>query len=131
MERLRFNRCLGGLGTDLWAHVNKRLTDSGVDKQTPSSGNDVLGFLYTKNTEQITVTMQYALTANNSLPPLHYLIDCPAHPTCRQRLKDQLNPQQHSWTDNDIAALLIRKATIIPDIIFPLLKKDPLNSVII
>ena len=57
--------------------------------------------------------------------PIHYLINCPAHPTCRQRLIDQLTPQQHSWTDRDIVALLIRKATIIPDIILPLLKKDP------
>ena len=57
--------------------------------------------------------------------PIHHLINCPAHTTCRQRLKDQLIPQQHSWTDHDVAALLIRKATIIPDIILPLLKKDP------
>ena len=36
-----------------------------------------------------------------------------------------LRPQQHSWTDHDTAALLIRKATITPDINLPLLKKDP------
>jgi len=36
--------------------------------------------------------------------PIHCLINCPAHPTYRQRLKGQLTPRQHSWTDVDIAA---------------------------
>jgi len=57
--------------------------------------------------------------------PIHYLIHCPAHPAARQRLKHHLTPQQHGWNDRDIAALLIRKATIIPHIIMPLLIKDP------
>lgn len=57
--------------------------------------------------------------------PVHYLVSCPAYPACRQRLKDQLTPEQHTWTDREKAALLIRKSAIIPHIIIPLLNKDP------
>ena len=57
--------------------------------------------------------------------PIHYLVGCPAYPTARRLLLDHLSPDQHSWTDYQQAALLIRKATILPAILSKLIAKDP------
>ena len=57
--------------------------------------------------------------------PIHYLVGCPAYPNARRLLLDHLSPDQHSWTDYQQAALLIRKATILPAILSKLIAKDP------
>ncbi|KAK2165695.1 hypothetical protein LSH36_46g03012 [Paralvinella palmiformis] len=57
--------------------------------------------------------------------PVHYLLNCPAYPKNRRSLKGHLRPEDHKLPDRHLAALLIRKSTFLPDIITPLLQKDP------
>ena len=57
--------------------------------------------------------------------PVHYLLNCPAYPKHRRSLKGHLRPEDHKLPDRHLAALLIRKSTFLPDIITPLLQKDP------
>jgi len=65
---------------------------------------------------------------NQNFDPIHYLINCPAFPACRQTLKQLLTPAQHNLTDTEKAAIIIRTVTATPHIILPLLKKDPYNA---
>ena len=57
--------------------------------------------------------------------PIHYLLNCPAKPTDRRRLRHHLTPEQFTYSDHHLAALIIRKTTILPDIIKPLFHSDP------
>ncbi|KAK2153796.1 hypothetical protein LSH36_285g00009 [Paralvinella palmiformis] len=57
--------------------------------------------------------------------PVHYLLNCPAYPKHRRILKSHLRPEYYKLPDRHLAALLIRKSTFLPDIITPLLQKDP------
>ena len=65
------------------------------------------------------------LHCNQNFDPVHYLINCPAFPACRQPLKQLLTPAQHNLTDTEKAVIVIRKVTATPHIIIPLFKKDP------
>jgi len=57
--------------------------------------------------------------------PLHYLLNCPAYPKHRTILKGHLRAEYYQHPDHHLAALLTRKLTFLPDIITPLLQKDP------
>jgi ribonuclease HI len=57
--------------------------------------------------------------------PIHYLANCPAFPALRNKLYDHFSPVQHSWTDYQKAAQILRRATILPEEILPLITKDP------
>ena len=96
--------------------INNRLVDIHIRR--------IRCWVYTEHFFGIN-TKALCVHCNQNFDPVHYLINCPAFPACRQTLKQLLTPAQHNLTDTEKAAIIIRQVTINPHIILPLLKKDP------
>ena len=59
---------------------------------------------------------------------VHYLLNCQAYPKHHRIIvKGHRRPEDHKRPDGHLVALLIRKSTFLPDMLTPLLQKDPYN----
>ena len=64
-------------------------------------------------------SLALCLHCQQAYNPVHYVLNSPAHPMYRRRLKGHLLPEDCKLPDHHLSELIIRKSTFRPDIINP------------